>query len=103
MLRVRTAIVSDLHLGTVTRADLARSGEARERLLAALDGADRVVLLGDALELRELPFSEMLAAARPFFEALGEVTASRRVVMVPGNHDYQLGQPWLEKLILDGY
>ena len=102
MIRVKTAIVSDLHLGTVTDADLARGGEARERLLAAVDGADRVVMLGDTLELRELPFSEMLERARPFFEALGEVTAGRRVVLVPGNHDHQLAEPWLTAMQLNG-
>ena len=102
MIRVKTAIVSDLHLGTVTGADLARGGEARERLLAAVDGADRVVMLGDTLELRELPFNEMLERARPFFEALGEVTAGRRVVLVPGNHDHQLAEPWLTTMRLNG-
>jgi Calcineurin-like phosphoesterase len=102
MLRVRTAIVSDLHLGTVTDADLARAGEPRERLLAALDGADRVVLLGDTLELRELPFADVLERARPFLEALGEVSAGREVVLVPGNHDYQFAQRRLEALMVDG-
>jgi predicted phosphodiesterase len=102
MPRVPTAIVSDLHLGTVTGADLARRGEARERLLAAVDGAERVVLLGDTLELRELPFARVLELARPFFEALGELTAGRRVVLVPGNHDHQLAEPWLTGLRLDG-
>jgi hypothetical protein len=99
---VKTAIVSDLHLGTVTGADLARAGGPRERLLAAVDGADRVVLLGDTLELRELPFGEVLELARPFLQALGEVTAGREVVLVPGNHDYQFGQRWLDELLLAG-
>ena len=99
---MRTAIVSDLHLGTVTNADLARSGEPRERLLAAVDGADRVVLLGDTLELRELPFADLLERARPFLQALGEVTAGREVVLVPGNHDYQFAQRRLDQLMLDG-
>src|SRR5918999_942228 len=102
MLRVKTAIVSDLHLGTVTGADLARAGEPRERLLAAVDGADRVVLLGDTLELRELPFGDMLERERPFLQGLGEVTAGREVVLVPGNHDYQFAQRWLDELLLAG-
>jgi Calcineurin-like phosphoesterase len=102
MPRVATAIVSDLHLGTVTGADIARRGEPRERLLAALDGADRVVLLGDTLELRELPLACVLELARPFFEALGEVTAERRVTLLVGNHDHQLAEPWLTQLRIDG-
>jgi predicted phosphodiesterase len=102
MPRVASAIVSDLHLGTVTGADIARRGEPRERLLAALDGADRVVLLGDILELRELPLARVLELARPFFEALGEVTAGRRVTLLAGNHDHQLADPWLAQLRIDG-
>jgi predicted phosphodiesterase len=99
---VRTAIVSDLHLGTVTDADVARYPEPRERLLAAIQDADRVVLLGDVLELRERPLAELLELVKPFFRALGEVTAGREVVLVPGNHDYQLAEPLLARVRLEG-
>ena len=102
MLRVPTAIVSDLHLGSTTGADVAIRREARELLLAALDGADRVVLLGDTLELRELPMGKVLERTTPFFEALGEVTLGRSVTIVAGNHDHQLADPWLTRLRVDG-
>jgi predicted phosphodiesterase len=102
MQRVQTAIVSDLHLGTVLGADVAGIPQARERLLAALDGADRVVLLGDAVELRELPLAVAMERVRPFFEELGEVTAGRQVTLVPGNHDHALAEPWLTRVRLDG-
>jgi predicted phosphodiesterase len=102
MLRVPTAIVSDLHLGSVSGADVARGGNARERLLAALDGADRVVLLGDTLELREMPLARVLGLTRPFLEALGEVTAGSRVTLVPGNHDHVIADPWLARLQIEG-
>jgi hypothetical protein len=102
MLRVPTAIVSDLHLGSFSGADVARGEDVRARLLAALDGADRVVLLGDAIELREMPLARVLALTRPFFEALGEATAGRRVTLVPGNHDHQLADPWLTRLRIEG-
>jgi predicted phosphodiesterase len=98
---VATAVVSDLHLGAA-RGDIARAGEARERLLEALAAADRIVLLGDVLELRERPVGEVLARARPFFEALGAAAAGRRVTIVPGNHDHALAEPWLSRLRLDG-
>jgi predicted phosphodiesterase len=102
MLRVPTAIVSDLHLGSVRGADVARGEDAREHLLAALDGADHVVLLGDVLELREMPLARLLSLTRPFFEALGEVTAGRRVTLVPGNHDHLIADPWLTRLRIEG-
>ena len=56
-----TAVISDLHLGALNDADMLRRPGALERLVAALEGADRVVLLGDTLELRERPVA---AAAR---------------------------------------
>jgi len=99
---VRTAIVSDLHLGAATGEDLARDPAVRHALLEEIAGADRLVLLGDALELRELPLPRVLDATRPFFEELGEAMAGRRVVLVPGNHDHRLAEPLLEALALEG-
>ena len=90
-----TALVSDLHLGTLVDVDLARRTDVRDRLVAAVKGADHVVLLGDVLELRQGPVAGVLELARPFFEALGEAVGGRRVTIVPGNHDYQLAEPWL--------
>ena len=68
---MRTLIVSDLHLGSVSRADLLRRPELRAALLDAVADVDRVVLLGDVLELRHGPMREALGAARPFFEDSG--------------------------------
>lgn len=99
---MQTTIVSDLHLGSTSGADIARRPEVRERLLAALEGADRVVLLGDTLELRELPIAAALSLARPFFEALGDVTSGRSVTLVPGNHDHQLTEAWLTEMRVNG-
>jgi len=68
---MRTLIVSDLHLGSAAGVDLLRRPELRAQLLEALDDVDRLVLLGDLLELRHGPRREALAVARPFFEELG--------------------------------
>ena len=95
-LAVVTAVVSDLHLGTRTQADLLRRPEVRERLIEALETVDHVVLLGDSIELRGPPV-EALEVAAPFFEALGEVMAGGRVTIVAGNHDYTLAAPWLAR------
>jgi UDP-2,3-diacylglucosamine pyrophosphatase LpxH len=99
---MRTAIVSDLHLGSGFGEDLLRDAEIRRTLVEEIAGADRLVLLGDVLELRELPLATVLASARPFFEDLGEAMAGRPVILVPGNHDHRLAEPLLERLALAG-
>lgn len=99
---MRTAIVSDLHLGSASGEDLGRDPGVRRALLEEIGTAERLVLLGDALELRELPLARALEAARPFFEELGDAMAGRRVVLVPGNHDHRLAEPLLEALALEG-
>ena len=93
---MRTLIVSDLHLGSRNGVDLLRRPELREALLAELAGVDRLVLLGDVLELRHGPRRDAVAAARPFFEQLGTAMAGREVVLVAGNHDHALVEPWLD-------
>ena len=92
---MRTLIVSDLHLGSVTRADVLRRPELRAPLLEAAADAQRVVLLGDVLELRHGPLRDALAAARPFFEDLGRALAGNELVIVAGNHDHALVELWL--------
>ena len=92
---MRTLILSDLHLGGVRRTDLLRRPEVRAPLLRAVEGVDRVVLLGDVLELRHGPPREALAVARPFFEDLGRALAGRELVVVAGNHDHATIEPWL--------
>jgi len=57
-----------------------------------------VVLLGDVLELRHGPLREPLATAAPFLAELGDALgAGGEVVIVPGNHDHHLLEPWLER------
>jgi hypothetical protein len=92
---MRTLIVSDLHLGSVSRADLLRRGELRAPLLREAAAADRVVLLGDVLELRHGPVHEAMDAARPFITELGRALAGRELVITAGNHDHALVEPWL--------
>jgi predicted phosphodiesterase len=99
---VLTAIVSDLHLGTAYGSDIARHAEVRRRLLDAIAGAERIVILGDLLEMRERPAPVVLETAAPFLEALGDAAAGREVVIVPGNHDHELVAPGLDRARLDG-
>jgi hypothetical protein len=90
-----TLIVSDLHLGSITGSDLLRRPALRAALLEAVAEVERVVLLGDVLELRQGPLRESMAAARPFFEDLGRALAGRELVIAAGNHDHALVAPWL--------
>ena len=99
---MRTAIVSDLHLGAGTGEDIARDPAIRDVLLGEIAAADRLVLLGDVLELRDFPLPRVLESTRPFFSALGEAMAGRRIVLVPGNHDRWLAEPLLEEVALEG-
>jgi predicted phosphodiesterase len=58
---------------------------------------EQLVLLGDALELRNQPAAAVLAAAEPVFRALGKALGSRPIVIVPGNHDHALVERWLAR------
>jgi len=98
---MRTVILSDLHLGSSGGIDLLRQPEHRRTLWAELEGADDVVLLGDAVELRDRPLSEALDLARPFFSELASAIGDARVLVVPGNHDHHLLEEWLEQRRLD--
>jgi predicted phosphodiesterase len=67
-------------------------------LLGALSGVERLVLLGDVLELRHGPVREAIADAVPVLSALGEAIGSEgEIVVVPGNHDHGLLRGWLER------
>jgi hypothetical protein len=99
---MRTAIISDLHLGIASDEDVLRDPAVRRILFEEITGADRLVLLGDAIELRTLPLGESLARARPFFEELGAALADTEVILVPGNHDHRLAEPLLDELSVAG-
>jgi predicted phosphodiesterase len=94
---MRTLIVSDLHLGSVSGSDLLRRPELRAALLEAVADVDRLVLLGDVLELRHGPLREAMNAARPVFEDLGAALAGRELILTAGNHDHALVEPWLAR------
>jgi len=93
----RTLVVSDLHLGTRAGSDVLRRDGVLEELLGALEGIDRLILLGDTLELRQGDARDVLTRARPVLERLGERLGARPVVLVPGNHDHALLGAWLER------
>jgi hypothetical protein len=66
-------------------------------LLERLRGVDRLVLLGDTLELRHGPTREALAVAEPVLRAIGAALGpDGQVVLLPGNHDHAIAAGWLD-------
>ena len=95
---MRTLLISDTHIGSRRPVDILRRPEPLEALCAALADIDRLVLLGDLLELRHGPLYDALDAARPIIEAIGAALPKRsEVVLVGGNHDSALVSPWLDR------
>lgn len=93
---MRTAVLSDLHLGRLNGGDILLHALPRARLLEVLGDIDRLVILGDVLELREVRSATAVSLARPLFSELGEaLPAGAEVVVVPGNHDHVLARPLL--------
>ena len=72
-----------------------RRERERAALIAALAGCDRLVLLGDTLELRHGPLRRALSEAAPVLRELGGAVGE--VVVVAGNHDHALLRGWLER------
>lgn len=99
---MRTLVVSDLHLGATSGADVLRRPALREPLLEALrDGVGRLVVCGDALELREVPLRGAAEHFVPLLRAAGEVLGpDGEIVVTAGNHDHLLLGGWLQERLL---
>jgi hypothetical protein len=94
---VRTLVISDLHLGTASGRDLLRRPDLRAPLIEALRDVDRLIVLGDGLELREAPHRDAGALAAPFFQAAGQALGPQgELVMLAGNHDHGLVAGWID-------
>jgi UDP-2,3-diacylglucosamine pyrophosphatase LpxH len=91
---LRTLVISDLHLGGRAQYDVLRRPAPLARLLETLDGVDRLVLLGDLIELITRQPRRSLLEAKPILSAIGRRMAGGQVVVVPGNHDAPLIRAW---------
>src|SRR3954454_16276792 len=94
---MRTLVISDLHLGRTEHSDLLRRPELREPLLEALEDVDRLVILGDGLELREAAHRDAVEIAGPFFADVRRVIGpDRELVVLSGNHDHGIAAGWID-------
>jgi UDP-2,3-diacylglucosamine pyrophosphatase LpxH len=94
----RTLVISDLHIGCRVRSSVLAQPRPLERLLAALEGIDRLVLLGDVVELVSVPAAQSMAEAAPILAAIGaRMGPEREIVIVPGNHDRALVRTWARR------
>lgn len=93
---MRTLVISDLHLGRAGGDDVLQRPVPRGTLIAALSRAQRLILLGDTVELRHGPARDALRRAEPVLRELGAAMAGpgREIVIVPGNHDHELAADW---------
>ena len=88
---MRTLVISDLHLGSLLQRDVLRRPAALLALADHVAEADRLVLLGDTLELYEGRPDAVAAVARPILQKLaGALPAGGEIVVVTGNHDHAL-------------
>src|SRR4051812_49903744 len=75
---MRTLVVSDMHLGARLERDVLRRDAPLRALLAALQDVDRLVLLGDVVELTGGRATGGMEVAEPVLGAGGARAAGRR-------------------------
>ena len=92
----RTLVISDLHIGSRAGVSVLERPAPLDALLAELERVDRLVLLGDVVELMEARPRSAMSVAAPILRAIGERLDGRgTIVLVPGNHDRPLVRGWI--------
>jgi hypothetical protein len=88
---LRTLVISDLHIGAGRGRAALDDPPIVETLTAAIAPVDRLVLLGDVIELRQGSLQDALAAAsRVLPQLVSGLGEGREVIVLAGNHDHQL-------------
>jgi UDP-2,3-diacylglucosamine pyrophosphatase LpxH len=96
---VRTLVISDIHLGQGGGVSVLTRPRPLAKLLEALDQHDRLVLLGDTVELQESRPEQAFPVAEPVIRAIAEhLGEDKQVLVVPGNHDHALVRRWAREL-----
>lgn len=90
-------MISDLHLGRADGSDLLRRADLRRPLLERLASVDRLVILGDGLELREAAHRDAVAVAAPFLGDVGRALGpGKPLILLGGNHDHGIAAGWID-------
>ena len=88
-------MISDIHLGQGGGISVLTRPRPLAALLDALDSYDRLVLLGDTIEMQESHPSQSFPIAEPVLRRIAErLGPEKQVLLVPGNHDHGLVRDW---------
>jgi calcineurin-like phosphoesterase family protein len=94
-----TLVLSDLHLGSRLGHDVLARPEPLHRLLGAFESIERLVLLGDIVELLDKRAERAMDVAEPILRLIGRTLGpGRDVIFVPGNHDRALVAGWIGRV-----
>jgi Calcineurin-like phosphoesterase len=91
---VRTLVISDLHVGQPGGTSVLERPKPLQILTERLADYDRLVLLGDTIELSEGHWSHSALTCAPILRRLGQSVG--KIVLLPGNHDHRLVQRWIQ-------
>ncbi len=92
----RTLLISDFHIGWRPIPSTLERARPLEILLEAVRGFDRLILLGDIVEMTATPAAHSMPIAAPILSQLGRaLNGDQQVVLVPGNHDREMIARWL--------
>ena len=93
----RIAVISDPHLGDPQST--LKDSSVVDDLVDELDSGkkiDEFILLGDILDLAFSNFQDVIQQARKFFDRIRSLEI-RKIVYLPGNHDYHIWLLHIEK------
>jgi hypothetical protein len=95
----RTLVISDLHIGAYAAHCVLERPPVLERFLIELAGFERLVILGDLIELGEgRPADEVLEIARGILPRFATAVSGpdAEIILLPGNHDRRMVRPWID-------
>jgi len=84
-----------MHLGQKGGVSVLERRRPLERLLEVVQGYERLVLLGDVVEMQQAHSEYSFPVAEPILRDLAAALgAGKPIVFVPGNHDHALIREW---------